>query len=108
MPLRPERLFKGDLVGDGVRFRMLNERGVLITCRVNRDVLEADQNRAINFDEQAPVFCLLRSDIERICSEKYDAGALDHGEVVVTAADIRSADTPERRFLAERHPHLRK
>jgi hypothetical protein len=84
MPLDP--MFAApDFQLEGAYFRM-SDGAKIVRCMVEAAALDTSEAR--RGATPADVFRELRQRIQQVASDKYEAGLLQHGIVVVTRADV--------------------
>jgi Protein of unknown function (DUF1488) len=74
----------------GVSFQMVSATGTTIHCRIARAAMQrlAGRSRDLSGFEQAILFDHWRSEIERLASQKYDAGMHENGILLLEAEDL--------------------
>jgi hypothetical protein len=84
----------------GVEFWMADEIGSLVSCRINREALRGQANRAHFEGTDDKVFEIYQDKLEQVASDAFDADACNEaGCVIVTkeALDRVSRRAPDRR-----------
>ena len=83
--------------GKGIDFVMVNDTGTTVLCMVTQETIDDLANLDSSADFDPPSVKPLRlhmnwqTEIERMASQKYDAGDLTHGMVVIAPHDLLKA-----------------
>ena len=74
----------------GVSFHMLSTTGATVHCRITRAALQklGGRQHQLSGFEQAILFDHWHGEIERLASQKYDAGRFENGFLLIEPEDL--------------------